>query len=638
MRAGGRLVVGTGVQVLGRILCGGGLAAAFLLAAEVAHAEVVNPKPGTIDPRRFTDGSELFRISLPDKYEGPLAICPVCGKPLKDHDNPNFVCQDPNRKTLTLNERQAVCPVCGNKFNALVPEKDLRGGIDHDFCWHPLGILSNVSNVWMCPKCGYAALHENFGRQANKPLKKFVSKTITPGTIEQLRGLVGFRNYKFKDMAFLAQEDVPEFLKYENAVAIARQRGAGHFAVGMIHLGASHAYRRLAGQPPSGLGMDMTMRRIDSMLIDPLIDGDDPALVAIEAQRLLRGPTARDAPDARGVSKIGKLYLLLRLATFHDRLGEAELARAALSEAESVVVELKQEAEQGRKRALADEDAGRADLAIGLCAERIEFIRRRSGHLAREAYHQTRAAAELRQAVAGGEVPAGDVLATVYLVGELLARIGKVEEATPWLQAAGRLAGTAEKSANEEERRRISLWAHYRLENPAFFQPPPGGQGKPERRSPDPNEREFVERVLAALPGGAPPAGEAAAANVDAGGETASVAPAPAPATETASQPARGGGRPASCREQLARIWKAIEAYVAARNEVPSGFDALVKAGLITPEEAGDFRCVDSGSRLYYRRPSPGKDRDFTVFHEDPGTCPCKNILYSDGSVGELGK
>ncbi len=128
------------------VMFAGILAAA--LVAEESTARVAPRDPGEVKEFDPTDGSSIFGLRLPEKpYDGPLARCPVCSKPLASHLDPNFVCRTPGRKVKSANVRDAACPVCGNRFSGPVPEPDSKDDMDRDFCRHSRGTLVRATNV-----------------------------------------------------------------------------------------------------------------------------------------------------------------------------------------------------------------------------------------------------------------------------------------------------------------------------------------------------------------------------------------------------------------------------------------------------------------------------------------------------------
>jgi len=591
----------------------------LLLGGSVAGAGVAPPRPGEIDikdvdPERFK-AEDIFRIRFPEKMRvapGSLARCPTCGKPLKDHVDGKVDCRAPGLHAATLAKQQARCPVCSFEFNAPRPDPDPRAGFDHDFCRHPRGIYSLVSEICFCPKCGYATPFGRFTNPVDEDVRGLMKSTVTPNTLKFLGTIVGFdpKSFKFKDYSFLDPAYIPEHLKYENAVAIAGARlssieeparagGTGDLVLARLHLGASHAYRRLVNRPFRESGLDKAIRRVEAMLVDPMAVGDTgPSGVAAAARRLIERAEAKDALPSEKLGRREHLYLVMRLAGLHDRLGEPWWVEPYLKQA--------------------------WDLAK---SEQEPKVREAYVGLVREIHHRGRALARYRRALGAGGVPPKERLVSVYMVGELLARMGALERARPWLDETVRLAA----GTTGEAGRLVASWARARLNSPAFNE----GDGAARRLiDADPEEKAFVERIAAGLPVEMPGAAPGGASEEPPGVVTTEATEPSAPGAPGQAQRAS----PASCREQMERIWRAIDAYRRARGSFPAKLDALVEAGLLASEEAGDFVCVDSAARLFYRAPRAGAGVTFILFHSSPGDCRCKNMLLSDGRIVEFGK
>ncbi len=614
------------------------IAAVLALAGTGARGGVAPPRPGTInaediDPNNF-ESEQLFRAIFPNKpYTGPLAKCRTCGRPLGEHVDGKVDCRSPDRRTAELGKARTRCPVCRLEFAAPKPDPDPRGGIDHDFCRHPRGVYSLASEMGFCPKCGYAAAFDEFASPVDEEVREFVRSTVTPGTTKFLDVIVGFKpkSFKFEDYSFLDTAYIPEHFKYENALAIAGARDLGDLAIARLHLGASHAYRRLVNRPFREAGLDKAIRRVEAMLVDPMsVDDTDPVSVASAARRVLRRADSKDALPSEKLRRRERLYLVMRLAGLHDRLGEPWWADHHLRQAWEL--------------ALKEDEPKVRHAYVGLVRNIAEFLKR-------EGHHRGRAAARYRRALASGKVPPNERLVATYLVGELLARVGDLKRARPWLEEGARLAaGSTGSTGAGEAGPLLEGWARFRLSSPAFVE----GEGAGRRAiAANPEERRIVQSIAAGLP---VELSEGASAKTPAGlpGET----PRPPAPGESTPQPGAAAARsvvsatqpradaptppadasPASCRVQMERIWRAVEAYRGARGEFPAKPDALVRAGLVSRAEAGEFVCVDTGAKLFYRAPRAGAGVTFILFHSSPGSCRCKNMLLSDGQVVEFGK
>jgi len=602
------------------------LVALLLLGGPVAGAGagVAPPRPGEIDikdvdPQKFK-AEDIFRIRFPEKMRvdpGSLALCPICGKPLKDHVDGKVDCRAPGLHAATLAKQKTRCPVCGFEFNAPKPDPDPRAGFDHDFCRHPRGVYSLASEICFCPKCGYATTFGGFTDPVDENTRELMKSTVTPNTLKFLGTIVGFdpKSFKFEDYSFIDPAYIPEHLKYENAVAIAGARlsavedparpgSPGDLVLARLHLGASHAYRRLVNCPFREAGLDKAIRRVEGMLVDPMAVGDTgPARLAAAARRLLKRSEAKDALPSEKLGRREHLYLVMRLTGLHDRLGEPWWAEHYLKQAWDL--------------ANSEQEPKVREAYVGLVRDLAESLKR-------EIHHRGRAVARYRLALATGNVPPKERLVSVYMVGELFARIGALRKARPWLDETLRLAAGTTGEAGQL----VGSWARLRLNSPAFNE----GEGAARRLiDADPEEKAFVKKIAAGLPVEMPVTPPKGASGTPPGPVAAE--------PESPGAPDRGqAASPASCREQMERIWRAIDAYRRARGSFPPKLDVLVEAELLTSEEAGDFVCVDSGARLFYRAPRAGAGVTFILFHSSPGDCSCKNMLLSDGRIVEFGK
>ncbi len=606
------LVVASALAALGAVSVG-----------RQARAGIAPPEQG-VKTEWDGNAATLLQMRFPKgPYTGPLARCPICGNPYKDHVDGN-VCRNPDRPGASLAKQKARCPVCSREFEAAVPEPGRAGEMDRDFCRHPRGMASFATDLWFCTRCGYSALHRDFGRPVHERIKKLVREKISPVTKSQLARHTGFnpKSFKFEDFGFLPQESIPEHLKYENAVAIYQKSGAGHRTMASLHLGASHAYRRLVNRPFSERGLDRAIRRVEAMLTDPLAAGErDAAGFVRRAKKILRRADSKDAYASERLGRRERFYLYIRLAGLHDRLGEGWYSRPFVAEAAGLA---QREKDEPKRRAY------------------MEIVKGVAGLLDREVHHQKLAAGELKPALASGDIPEAERLTSVYLLGELFLRTGKAEKALPWFEATKRLAEgalrVASGSAGAATRRdrgaaeatRLAAWSRERLRSPVFYEAEEGGE--PKRIAPDPTEKDFIDKVVLSTSGSLPEEAQP--------GEGKTVE-APAAKPETPAPPIEPEAKPdvpKSCREQMLRIWSAIDAYRKARGAFPPDLAALVRADLVSRSAAGAFECVESGSDLFYRRPPAGSGKTFILFHNSPSRCPCKNMLWSDGSITEFGR
>jgi hypothetical protein len=225
-------------------------------------------------------------------------------------------------------------------------------------------------------------------------------------------------------------------------------------------------------------------------------------------------------------------------------------------------------------------------------------------------------------------VKRGELVATVYLVGELYARVGDPGKALPWLRWARRLASTEseEPGRTAKSLMLISSWARQRLYSPLFYRT--GEDGTTERISSDENEEAFVARILSKESGGVTELSAQTSIEADEADEADEArAPADSATPETHAS--------TTCADLMKRAWSTIEDYRRAHHgSFPQNKEELLKAGTASLALA----CPETGRALYYRTPPKGSARTFILFHADPSACACKLMLMSDGTIEEFGK
>jgi hypothetical protein len=598
------------------------VAALSVAATDITFAGIAQPEPNVISPEDFREGADIFRIRLRDKpHKGPLAKCPVCRKPLKDHLDPSFVCKSPDLDTVSPTERTATCPVCAHSFKAYVPDAESRGGMDMDFCRHPQGTGALASEVWMCAKCGYASPYWTFARPVSPDMKALMAEKVTPATKQRLSAMIGLKlkAFAFDDFSFLDQPSIPEFVKIENALAISDKAGAGAFAMAKLHLGAAHAFRRMINKTLLAEGLDRAIRRVDAMMVDDIAGRNDPLELAKVFRTALTRADAADATNAERISSLDRFCICMRLAGLHDRLGEGWWSTRYLDAAESLA-----------------KTQQRENVRMSL----LGLVNDRRNILSREVFHLTRAAALMKQSLATGDVPRQEFATSVYLAGELQARIGEPARALPWLTAANKLVDSLQTEgggAPAQTARLVATWSRMRLRSPVFYRDVKSATGA--HIAANAEDAALVARVMpaggAALP---PPTREddattAAPKNVTTQ-DTPPLADRTAPGrTDTGTRSVAKAG---TCAALMGRIWSTIEEYRRAhQGAFPPNRDALARQMGMAK---GALACPETGKALFYRRPPAGSGKTFVIFHSDPAACPCKLMLFSDGTTGKFGQ
>jgi tetratricopeptide (TPR) repeat protein len=621
------------------------------------------------------------------------ALCPVCHQPLYKHSDPNFVCEpdpiDPvtgqPRRIQTVTYAGASCPVCGAKFQGPLPGNvNDKNGLDRDFCRHSIGRYAVHASVWMCPECGYAgpAAAADFAREFDgKPLSedtvKIVKSELSAVTRQRRIALAGLAQREDRPLApeqlqfasYVAQTEVPDWMKYENALRLIEGRGVKlpHALLGKLYLEAAHACRRqvcgeigVAGLDQYlSVGLGESLRRVTSWLrkecldirharqmeiLDPTRAETEPEILFEASTQLLakleallaqapRAPTPEGARPA--VTKFDRFVLLLRRAAFLDRLGRMPDAQRELEKARDLIPDSVADLNEPLEPPVKEYLGRQLFLLRDLPGVRL-------GCLQKERDWLYKAADQLMQALFFGEAPEKlEPCTNSYLIGELLRRDGREPEAAAaWFEAARQLLssldpeksrpaippGTAPdeadtlrekaKQAVAAQRDVLSVWIEAQAKLTKPHDP---------ARAPRDNVRQAIARVL-----------ERAQVAPAAGGP----AVAPEKATPPPSSPALAPAKPGLTREALlARYGEALRKYHEARKTLPPALSDLVKDGFLPAEEAcldeqARLVCPGSGKRLIYLSSTTWGDAQQPVIfpaRDDPNQAR----LFADGRVGE---
>ena len=199
----------------------------ILTAAATLLFAAVPPSPAGETPARPPKEIDPNKVPELKSREGWVQ-CPTC----RNWHPANFVCCCPKcggchdknlkcRVERNAPRREAVCPVCGKRFAGPLPfRRNAEGGMDRDFCRHPLGRSTVESMVWMCTRCGYAHFcpedlgegkesEADFNRPVSEALAKAVKAEVQPEATKRVAELLG----KLSRMAdVLDQSDIPDWL------------------------------------------------------------------------------------------------------------------------------------------------------------------------------------------------------------------------------------------------------------------------------------------------------------------------------------------------------------------------------------------------------------------------------------------
>ncbi len=328
------------------------------------------------------------------------AICPICQEMLYRHGDPNFRCipKDSDGKPMLQAEitwKTVQCPVCQSKFLGAMPgNANNKNGLDRDFCQHSIGKACVHSSVWTCPDCGYAAVIGAFGLNwERKPIDEdtaaFVRKEVSPVMFSRMCKLAGIKEEsiqkydahgfkyfsKYLQQDDLQQDQVPDWIKYDNAIKIYKHQKAPAALMAPLYMEAAHACRReMNGEiVVPGLhatleeSLSLALRRIQHDLtaasiqirqdrketskIDPNKVDTDPQVLCEAAELIMRmgefnngdrllsrSRVSDERTDSRKFYMTGDMFVLcLRYAGFLDRIGRFEDADMALNKAKRFI-------------------------------------------------------------------------------------------------------------------------------------------------------------------------------------------------------------------------------------------------------------------------------------------------------------
>ncbi len=518
-----------------------------------------------------------------------VCCCPICGGThLKKIDGKVMKC----RAEKKAPRRDALCPVCRKAFSGPMPfNRNSKGGVDRDFCRHSLGGNVVESVVWMCPRCGYAHFSPmalpggketpgEFNTKVDKDLARAVLGRVKPVVRKLLREEVLRISPKLLGMlGEMDQVDIPDWIKYEAALATAELRKAPADQRAKLALEGAYACRR---EIVKAIDLPMLSRII--IACENVVRNRGGAELAPRTVIAVTVDLLRDSAKANPrknkfvkLSSAEKFYLYLRLAGCWDRVGETAVASDALDEADKMLKEIK---------------AGPASLK-----PLTELIERRRKLLKKEGEFRAKALSAMRHAlVTDNAYPGKTVVPTVYLLGELYRRDSQYGKARPWMTLGALIAGP---------RHPLSKLVAEAAKLPNM-----------KRARIDVKEEAAAIAWVARVTGKNPE-------------ELMTKDPTPATGAGTVT------AKPKNCAECLANIHKAYAAYVAKHKKAPPDLARLAKEGFISIGGANGFRCPDCNRALSYRRPKRLNSADeLMVWH--PRSRKCKRLLlYSDGKIKE---
>jgi len=648
---------------------------------------------------------------------GQAALCDICLQPLFKHGNEGFICTPIDPKTnlphilpeIKTLERPVPCPVCNVKFQGTLPcNQNDRGGRDRDFCDHSIGKFTVHSHAWMCPECGFAAMipanrqPEGFalalsGKPIDENVKKFVREKLSPPTRDRMIRIAGLNEEKKHELPpdllqfakYVPQHEIPDWLKYDNAIQIYEFEKAPHTLLARMYLEGAHACRREVCKEVSAPGLDQALqeslgksiKRMNFMIqseclgirrrrgdasLDPTRAETDPRISAQAIAAILKvakeagagRPRAGGHANQQNYFTTADLYVLfLSHAGALDRLGKIEEAEKALKEATShipekiAVAESKElEARVSRQLRLLRSIAGDRLLCLQKEQEYLfKAARRNMAAIDRQEVKFRPPEFSLDPKTAGLSDPAP----TAYLLGEMFRRASVPEAADAWLAAADRIiikrldaVDAAEKTAPPTLLQPVLLdksppKTAYEIERDSLlrlkFWTREQRESVKATKAPDEVTLKVIDIVLSA-------AGITGRVEIGPGVTVTSTPAAPAgghnqpvPPGLTSAVPPAGSLK---TRDDLLKLYyAALIKYRTDKKENAPNLSELVKAGYLPSgdallDENGKLSCPETRERLtYLRNWEPGTKLE-VIIPLKPGS----KVLYANGDVRVPGK
>ncbi|MFH1377644.1 MAG: hypothetical protein ABIH86_02720 [Planctomycetota bacterium] len=256
-------------------------------------------------------------------------------------------------RTATLSS-----PVSGREIIVAMPDEtiDAGRGVDSDFCAHPSDPASLFSRVALCVRSGYAAPYDIFAQPIPQPVADSVSKELSGWTFERLKELLQMKattesvRKEFDEfLRDLKQTDIPDWIKYRNAIVVREQFADGGLpkmdfnGLWRLYFDGSHVFRRAFCSPVTDatiINTPATAIAIRAVANDFFFSREaiaDPTRVLPDMARFYERsekPIAGDREDVNSpVNKMTNAYayaFFIQLAALYDRVGEMERARDSL--------------------------------------------------------------------------------------------------------------------------------------------------------------------------------------------------------------------------------------------------------------------------------------------------------------------
>lgn len=391
-------------------------------------------------------------------------ICPVCGKSwdMVDGKNIHSKCLE----KLLPPKLEIRCGSCGQLLqtrqkNNVRYRSDI---MDRDLCAHPPGSQQPVSDLVICPKCGYSGTIENHKQRITPEQKSWVLNNLTPMIQREILGLLHLDVSKLnltRENAYkvfidplalnntsaiggdmIIETQVPEFLRTKNALLFAEKfYPEDYVLIARYSWLTAWAYRRIVCEQMTESSMLGSVKNILASLQKKFPVAPTPENRVNEMVVMYKDNTLYPLLDRQ--------VMLIMMSGDYLRLGFRSWANDCLK---SVLETVKS-------------DSSWADLIGVVGKENVAFQRsalsknteRRLYAIKMEGEFLKNAAENLRKALimqlkGKAFFSIDEIPSNVYLVGEFERRLQNYGRAYAWLSAAVEMRLPEQKAG-------IEIWA-----------------------------------------------------------------------------------------------------------------------------------------------------------------------------------
>ncbi len=396
-------------------------------------------------------------------------ICPVCGKSwdMVDGKNIHVNCL----KKLLPPKIEIRCGSCGQYLSTRIKNITYKAELmDKDFCPHPHGPNRPVSNLVICPKCGYSDTIANHKKRLSMKQRAWVLNTLAPVTQREILRLLHLdikklnitehNAYKIfidptvtgsqqkSGRELIIESEVPEFIRTVNALKFAEKFYPTNFPIlARDSWYAAWAYRKIVVQPMTNSELMDSVNRIMDILEKKFPIPPDPEARVNELVVLYKDSTLYPLIDRQ--------VMLILMSGDYLRLGFRSWAKDCLS---SVVNTVKNDSAWAKLKAKIGDKKVKMQRAIlrKNAKERMFAIDKEGVYLKKSAEYLRKALIvhiKTKKVFKIDEIPAN-----VYLIGEFEKRLEHYGRAYFWLKAASKMQLPNKKSGAE-------IWAMGELDS-----------------------------------------------------------------------------------------------------------------------------------------------------------------------------